>query len=116
MEINIENQKPKIFRCSVGFYYTNYYIEVILLAINKTDAKKKFISKCLEKYDKIITIDFEQYYDSNEHDKLPLNFNKNNIKDFEKWLYDNINENDDDDDDIRCLDEINFEIINKYEC
>lgn len=53
----------QIFLCTVCFRYSQYYIEVVLMAENEKEAKDKFISKCLEKYDKIVSIDFMQFYD-----------------------------------------------------
>lgn len=98
----------KIYDCTIGFRYTQYYIKVILVAINETEAKNKFISKCLENYSEIInTVDFEQFYDKYENDELPLNFPQNSTIEFEKYLNDNCN--------IECINNCSFEIINKYE-
>jgi len=63
----IQNETIKIYECTVGFKYSKYYIKVILIATNEFEAKNKFISKCLEKYNEIITIDFTQFYDKYEH-------------------------------------------------
>jgi hypothetical protein len=97
----------KIYECTIDFRYTQYYIKVILIAINETEAKNKFILKCLEKYDKIITIDFTQFYDKYECVKLPLNFPQDNTIEFKKYLNKNS--------EINCLNDYSFEIINKYE-
>ena len=97
-----------IFRCEKHFAYTKYYISVILIAKNIDDAKNKFISKCLSEYDYIIkNIDFELFYDENEHLEKPIKFK--NILYFEIWLNKNIEE-----DDIECLGDCHFEIIDKY--
>ncbi len=103
----------KIFKCSMSFKYTQYYIEVILIATSKNEAKQKFISKCLEKYNEIITIDFVQFYNKYEDDELPLDFHKYNITEFEKYLNEKIDG--DIDNYIDCLDVCSFEIINKYD-
>ena len=108
----MSNQTLKIYRCYVSFIYTQYYIKVTLITINKTEAKKKFIARCLEEYDLIVKhIDFEQFYDKYECDTMPLKFD--NAEVFEKWLNDNIDENNPDD--IECINDCNFEIVNKYE-
>ena len=107
-----QSETIKIFRCRVGFKYTKFYIEVVLMAKNKNEAKIQFISKCLEKYDEIIQIDFTRFY--YEYDEeTPLNFNKNNIKDFEKYLNDIMES--DIDEHIECLNECSFEIIDMYD-
>jgi hypothetical protein len=99
----------KIYKCDLVFKYTKYYISVILIADDHNDAKNKFISKCLEKYDEITRIDFEMFYYKNEaYDEPPVNFN--NISDFKKYLFENINE-----DTIECLETSKFEIKDKYE-
>ena len=119
----IQIETIKIFKCIVSFKHTQYYIEVILIATNKNEAKKKLISKCLEKYDEIVTIDFTQFYnkdededkdeDKDEYEKLPLDFHKYNITEFEKYLNNKIDS--DIDNYIECLDVCSFEIINKYD-
>jgi len=103
----IQNETIKIYECNIGFRYTQYYIKVILVATNETEAKNKFISKCLENYDKIITIDFTQFYDKYEDKKLPLNFPHDSTTEFETYL--------NDDCEINCLNDCSFEIINQYE-
>lgn len=100
----------QIFKCSVGFRYTSYYVKVILTAKDKTDAKNKFIKKCLENFDKLSHIDFSQGYEE-YNTEPPLKFN--NIQDYEKWLIDNVNE--EDDDDIECLGDCSFELCDAYE-
>ena len=103
----LKNETIKIYECTIGFRYTQYYIKVILVAINETEAKNKFISKCLEKYNTIITIDFKQFYDKYENDKLPLTFPQDSTTEFKKYL--------NDDCEIKCLHDCSFEIINQYE-
>ena len=99
----------KIYQCAFGFKYTSQYISIILIADDYNDAKNKFISKCLEKYDEIKTIDFEMFYDEKEaFDRPPVKFE--NISDFEKYLFENI-----DSDTIECLEECKFEIKDRYE-
>lgn len=112
----IQDETIKIYRCHISFTYTGYYIEVILLATNETEAKNKFISKCLENYSEIIkTIDFKQFYDKNENfDGLPLNFPRDSTTEFEKYLNDNLfgefgYQN------IECLNDCGFDIIDKYD-
>jgi len=104
----IQNKTNKIYNCTVGFRYTQYYIQVILIAINETEAKSKFISKCLENYSKIIdTIDFTQFYDKDENNESPLNFPYDSTTEFETYINNNC--------DIECLHDCSFEIINKYD-
>ena len=104
----IQNETIKIYECNIGFRYTQYYIKVILVATNETEAKKKFISKCLENYSEIInTIDFKQFYNKDEDSKLPLNFPKDSTTEFEKYL--------NDDCEIECLNDCSFEIIDGYD-
>jgi hypothetical protein len=114
----IQNETIKIYKCSISPRYTQYYIEVHLIAANETEAKKKFISKCLENYSEIInTIDFEQFYNESDFhyenrnwikDKdLPLNFPKDSTAKFEKYLNDDCV--------IECLNDCSFEIINAYD-
>ena len=99
----------KIYKCAIGFKYTSHYISVILIANNYDEAKIKFISKCLEKFDEIKRIDFQMFYDKNEaFDRSPVKFE--NISDFEKYLFENI-----DSDTIECLEECKFEIKDRYE-
>ena len=98
----------KIYNCAIGFKYTSYYISVILIADDYNDAKNKFISKCLEKYDEIKRIDFQLFYDKNEaFDGPPVKFE--NISDFENYLLENIDEYT-----IECLDVCKFEIKDQY--
>ena len=111
----------QIFLCTVCFKYSQYYIEVILMAENEKEAKDKFISKCLEKYNKIVSIDFMQFYDGDgdgdvngedgnvngEDEKLLFDFPKDNTSKFEKYLNTNS--------EIECLHNCSFEIINKYD-
>jgi len=109
----IQNETIKIYKCSISPRYTQYYIEVHLIATNETEAKNKFISKCLEKYSEIInTINFKQFYNEWEYrnykDKeLPLNFPKDSTSEFEKYLNDDCV--------IECLNDCSFEIIDKYD-
>jgi len=113
----IQNETIKIYKCSISPRYTQYYIEVHLIATNETEAKNKFISKCLENYSEIIkTIDFKQFYDDSDYrdnyknyknKELPLNFPKDSTTKFEKYL--------NDDCDIECLNDCSFEIINAYD-
>lgn len=99
----------KIYKCAIGFNYTSHYISIILIADDYNDAKNKFISKCLEKYDEIKRIDFKMFYDKNEaFYGPPVKFE--NISDFEKYLFENI-----DSDTIECLEACKFEIKNQYE-
>ena len=99
----------KIYNCAIGFKYTSHYISVILIADNYDDAKNKFISKCLEKYDEIKGIDFELFYNEDKaFDGPPVKFE--NISDFEKYLFENI-----DSDTIECLETCQFEIKDAYE-
>jgi len=104
----IQNETIKIYNCSIFPRYTQYYIEVHLIAANETEAKNKFILKCLENYSEIInTIDFTQFYDKYEDKKLPLNFPKDSTTEFEKYLNDDCV--------IECLNDCSFEIINRYD-
>lgn len=114
----IQNETIKIYNCCVFPRYTQYYIEVHLIAANETEAKKKFISKCLENYSEIIkTIDFKQFYDESDFDynyrnnikdeDLPLNFPKDSTTEFEKYLNDDCV--------IECLNDCSFEIINRHD-
>ena len=98
----------KIYKCAIGFKYTSHYISVILIADNYDEAKIKFISKCLEKFDEIKRIDFQMFYDENEAFDRPLKFE--NISDFENYLLENI-----DKDKIECLETCKFEIKDQYE-
>ena len=99
----------KIYKCAFGFKYTSQYVSIILIADDYNDAKNKFISKCLEKYDVIIrSIDFKLFYYEEEADGPPVKFE--NISDFEKYLFENI-----DSDTIECLEECKFEIKDRYE-
>jgi len=110
----IQNETIKIYNCSIFPRYTKYYIEVHLIAANETEAKKKFISKCLENYSEIInTINFKQFYDEWEYRnrkdmELPLNFPKDSTSEFEKYLNADCV--------IECLNDCSFEIIDKYDC
>ena len=36
----IQNETIKIYECTIGFIYTQYYIQVILVATNETPAKE----------------------------------------------------------------------------
>ena len=109
----------KIFRCKVNFIYARYLIEVILKAQDKFEAKEKFILKCLQNYKAIITlIDFKLDYDdecyftdNNGNKILPLNFHKDNIEEFEKWLRYNVHE--DDINNIECLGDSSFQLVDK---
>ena len=99
----------KIYQCAFGFKYTSQYISIILIADDYNDAKNKFISKCLEKYDEIKRINFKVFYNEDEaSDGPPIKFE--NISDFEKYLLENI-----DSDTIECLEACKFEIKNQYE-
>lgn len=96
----------KIYECYLGFGFSHYYISVILIANDFNDAKNKFILKCLEKYNEINAIDFNEDEDENYGEKIKFN----NILDFENYLLDKINENS-----IECLETCKFEICDKYE-
>ena len=100
----------KIYTCNLSFHYTKHYISVIVIADDYNDAKNKFISICLDKYDEITRIDFEMFYDKHEaYYGPPVKFD--NILDFEKYLVEHINE-----DAIECLHTSKFEINDKYDC
>ena len=92
----------KIYKCTLGFKYTKYYISVILIAEDYNDAKNKFISKCLEKYNEIKKINFQMFYDKNEaFDGPPIKFE--NTTEFENYLLEHINKNT-----IECLNTCSF--------
>jgi len=116
----IQSETIKIYKCSIFPRYTRYYIEVHLIAANETEAKNKFISKCLENYIEIIeTINFKQFYDDDESDyrgdyrnyedkvlSIQLNFPKDSTTEFEKYLNDDCV--------IESLNDCSFEIIDLY--
>ena len=108
-----EPQTMKIYKCNIGFINTYSYIKVILISPNKMEAKRKFIKRCLEEYDKVIKhINFNELsepYDS------PLSFD--NAEAFETWLDCNIDddENNPDTPCIECLNDCSFELCRQFE-
>ncbi len=105
-----------IYRCRLGFKYSKYFIEVLLMATNKSEARQKFIANCLHNYNEIIQIDFKRYLNYMEHRTTPpddfRDFHEENIDEFKQYMN---NELDIHEDDIECLYATNFEIIDKYE-
>lgn len=96
-----------IFRCKLGSRYSEYLVEVVLIATDKMDAKNKFIAKCVEKYNEIIHLNFDDER-LPENEIMPLA----NVREFEKYLQDTIDINKDDD--IECLEHCAFDIVDRY--
>ena len=96
-----------MFRCSTSFRYTKYCMQVLVIAQNAQEAKQRFISACVEKFDTTIKhVDFTMFYDSHEDHEEPLKFTLDN--DFKQWLETDATI------DIEYLGNCAFELIDVY--
>ena len=100
-----------IYICNLYFPNATKYITITLIARSFEEARIKFISKCMAKYDDIKKIDFEALCPtlcecSSYENILQIN----SPKDLEEYLEKNVNR-----DTIECLNECSFEIKYKYE-
>jgi hypothetical protein len=102
-----------IFRCKLGSRYASQFVEVVLIATDKMDAKNKFIAKCVENYNEIIHSRIHSNFNFDD-ERLPENeiMPLRNIREFEKYLQDTIDINNDDD--IECLGQCAFDIVDRY--
>ena len=83
------------------------YITILLIAYNYNDAKNKFISKCLEKYDEIKILVSNKCCNDDYYEEIVFE----NISDLEKYLIEKINNNKET---IECLETCYFEIDDRY--
>ena len=100
-----------IYTCKLSFPFAAHYISITLIAYSLEEARIKFISKCLEKYDDIKKIDLEALCPSLcERGSYKNTLQINTPKDLEEYLEENVNGNT-----IKCLNECSFEIKYEYE-